>query len=60
MHLAPTAYTRFNRGFVLLALGRWDEGFAEYEACERERPFQRPKMRGWSRTGKNGRAPGGV
>jgi hypothetical protein len=45
MRLAPTIYARFNRCFMLLALGRWDEGLSEYEICERGRPFQRPRMR---------------
>jgi hypothetical protein len=30
--LAPTARARFNRGLVLLTLGRWREGFEPYEA----------------------------
>lgn len=41
--IAPTARARYNRAFVLLALGRWIEGFGEYEACERHKPFARPK-----------------
>lgn len=40
--IAPTARARFNRAMILLALGRWREGFVEYEVCEREPPFQRP------------------
>jgi hypothetical protein len=39
---ANTLRARFNRGMILLALGRWPEGFADFELCEREPPFQRP------------------
>ena len=45
MAMAPTFYARFNRAFILLTLGQWTEGLAEYELCERESPFLRPKMR---------------
>jgi hypothetical protein len=45
MALAPTLRARFNRAFVLLTLGQWADGLAEYELCERESPFLRPKMR---------------
>jgi hypothetical protein len=40
--LIPTARARFNRAMILLSLGLWDEGFAEFEECEREPPFIRP------------------
>jgi len=30
--MAPTASARFNRGLVLLSMGRWREGFEPYEA----------------------------
>jgi hypothetical protein len=43
--LAPTLRARFNRAFVLLTLGQWTEGLAEYEICERDSPFLRPKTR---------------
>jgi hypothetical protein len=42
--LAPTLYARFNRALVLLALGRWHEGFSEYRQCERQPPFTRPAV----------------
>jgi hypothetical protein len=41
MALAPTLFARFNRAMILLALGRWREGFAEYRQCERHPPFMR-------------------
>jgi hypothetical protein len=40
--LVPTLRARFNRAMILLALGRWQDGFAEFELCERETPFSRP------------------
>jgi hypothetical protein len=40
--IVDTARARFNRAMILLALGRWREGFEEYEICEREPPFLRP------------------
>ena len=40
-----TSRARFNRGMILLSLGRWHEGFAEFENCERTPPFQRPGTR---------------
>jgi len=39
--IAPTWCARFNRSQILLATGRWPEGFAEYEICQREPAFQR-------------------
>jgi hypothetical protein len=39
--LADTARAQFNRAMILLALGRWKEGFVAYELCERVEPFQR-------------------
>ena len=39
---ARTARARFNRALILLSLGRWQEGFDEYEQCEQATPFQRP------------------
>jgi hypothetical protein len=39
--LAPTLYARFNRAMILLALGSWREGFAEYRRCEQQSPFKR-------------------
>lgn len=32
IQMVPTAAARFNRGLVLLAMGRWHEGFESYEA----------------------------
>lgn len=40
--IVPTLRARFNRAMILLALGRWREGFEEFELCEREAPFLRP------------------
>jgi len=40
--IADTLRARFNRGMILLALGRWPEGFTDFEECERVPPFQRP------------------
>jgi hypothetical protein len=42
--LAPTLYARFNRALILLALGRWVEGFAEYRECEQHASFARPPV----------------
>lgn len=42
---ASTTRARFNRALILLSLGRWQEGFAEYEQCEQRPPFQRPNSR---------------
>jgi hypothetical protein len=44
MALAPTLYARFNRSLILLALGRWREGFAEYRQCEKQQPLARPAV----------------
>jgi hypothetical protein len=43
--LAPTLRARFNRAFILLALGRWREGFAEYADCEQHPLLMRPLSR---------------
>jgi hypothetical protein len=32
--IAPTVLARFNRALTLLALGRWTEGFGEFQDCE--------------------------
>jgi hypothetical protein len=40
--IVDTTRARFNRAMILLALGRWREGFEEYEVLERESPFLRP------------------
>jgi hypothetical protein len=45
IELADTPYARFNRAMILLALGRWREGFAEYYRCEQAPPFERPVVR---------------
>jgi hypothetical protein len=42
--LAPTLYARFNRAMILLALGRWREGFDEYRQCEMRQPFIRQRV----------------
>ena len=42
--LAPTLFARFNRALILLALGRWPEGFDEYRECEQHAPFMRPPV----------------
>lgn len=42
---ADSSRARFNRAMILLALGRWPEGFADFETCERSPPFQRPAAR---------------
>jgi hypothetical protein len=44
MTLAPTLFARFNRALILLALGRWREGFAEYRDCEKQAPLTRPAV----------------
>jgi hypothetical protein len=44
IELAPTLFARFNRALILLALGRWPEGFAEYRDCEEHAPFMRPPV----------------
>jgi hypothetical protein len=43
--IAPTVHARYNRAFILLSLGRWQEGFAEYAACEEGPPFRRPQCK---------------
>jgi hypothetical protein len=42
---AETSRARFNRAMILLALGRWLEGFIDFEICERSPPFHRPAAR---------------
>jgi hypothetical protein len=44
IRIAPTLFARFNRALVLLALGRWREGFSEYRQSERQPPFTRPAV----------------
>jgi len=44
VEVAPTLYARFNRALILLALGRWREGFAEYFEVELHKPFMRPPV----------------
>jgi hypothetical protein len=44
--LAPTLFARFNGALILLALGRWREGFDEYRACEAQSPLMRPSVAG--------------
>jgi hypothetical protein len=44
LELAPTLLARYNRAMVLLALGRWQEGFDEFCYCEQNSPlFMRPQ-----------------
>jgi hypothetical protein len=45
LRAAPTLRAKFNRAMVLLAAGRWREGFAEYWQCEQHAPFMRPQAR---------------
>lgn len=42
LSLASTLRARFNRSMILLAMGRWTDGFAEYLYCEHHKPFLRP------------------
>jgi hypothetical protein len=42
---APTDRAKFNRAMILLALGRWTEGFEEYWQREQDAPFMRPQVR---------------
>jgi hypothetical protein len=42
---APTWRAKFNRSMVLLAAGRWHEGFDGYWDCEQVAPFMRPQVR---------------
>src|SRR5262245_7093915 len=42
---APTLRAKFNRAMIFLALGRWQEGLAEYWQCEQDQPFMRPQVR---------------
>jgi hypothetical protein len=42
--VAPTLRAKFNRAMVLLAAGRWGEGFDEYWQCEQHEPFMRPQV----------------
>lgn len=56
--IEPNAEARFNRGVTLLGLGRWDEGFREYEARWDNTPMpprafrDYPKWAGEDLTGK--------
>lgn len=45
IEFASTLRARYNRALILLALGRWIEGFGEYHKCENVWPFQRPMSR---------------
>lgn len=45
LSFAATTTARFNRALILLALGKWDMGFAEFELCELEPMFMRPMYR---------------
>src|SRR6516164_10598861 len=43
--IAPTVFARYNRAMTLLALGRWLEGFWEYQECESIPALMRPPVR---------------
>lgn len=46
LSFAHTTLARYNRSMILLALGRWDEGFEEFAHCEQTSPlFMRPQYR---------------
>ena len=45
LSFANTTTARFNRALILLSLGRWREGFEEFEQCEREPLLMRPNYR---------------
>jgi hypothetical protein len=45
INLAPTTRARFNHALILLAMGRWIEGFDEWDHCESREPFMRPMYR---------------
>jgi hypothetical protein len=42
IQVAPTMRAHFNRAMILLALGRWIEGFGVFHHCEGRWPFMRP------------------
>jgi hypothetical protein len=42
--IAPTLFARHNRAMTLLALGRWSEGFEEYQECELAPALMRPSV----------------
>jgi hypothetical protein len=42
--IVATERAKFNRGMILLAAGRWREGFAQYWDCEQKLPFKRPQV----------------
>jgi len=44
LRAAPTLRAKFNRAMMLLAAGRWAEGFDEYWQCEQHAPFRRPQV----------------
>jgi hypothetical protein len=39
-----TLRAKFNRGMILLAMGRWREGLHEYWSVEQNMPFMRPQV----------------
>jgi hypothetical protein len=45
LQLAPTLRAKFNRAMILLASGRWTEGFDQYWKCEQQAPFMRSQVR---------------
>lgn len=42
---AATVRAKFNRSLILLSLGYWQEGLAQYAECERGPPFERANSR---------------
>jgi hypothetical protein len=43
--ITPTLRAKYNRAMILLALGRWNEGFKDFLECEKHAPFIRPQVR---------------
>jgi hypothetical protein len=43
--IAPTLRAKFNRAMILLASGQWQDGFEEYEECEKYQPFMRLQVK---------------
>ena len=42
--IIATERAKFNRAMILLAAGRWREGFKQYWDCEQKLPFKRPQV----------------
>lgn len=43
LSFAVTMTAQFNRAIILLSMGKWDEGFEQFERCEQQPPFMRPQ-----------------